>query len=110
MNSRERILLGLAVVGFVVPNTMVAIFCAQHGLDLGAYFSHWHESLPAAQLVADVALAGVAFAVWARWEARALEIQAWWIIFPAGLLVGVCFAVPLFLLMRERAQLKAAAA
>lgn len=107
MNVRERILLGLAVIGFVVPNTMVAIFCAQHGVDLGAYFGHWDDSLPAAQLVADLGITLVAFALWARWEAQRLAIRRLWITVPAAALVGLCFAVPLFLLMRERAQVTA---
>ncbi len=102
MNARERLLLGLAVVGFVVPNTMVGIFVAQHGPGLGTYFTHWDESLPAAQLAADVSLAFVTFALWALWEGRRLGIRGW-VVIPASLLVGVCFSVPLFLLMRERA-------
>ena len=55
MTSRERILLGLAVVGFLVPNTMVAVFLIDHGPELGGYFEHWFESLPAAPLVAALA-------------------------------------------------------
>jgi hypothetical protein len=30
-------------------------------------------------------------------------MRTWWIPIPASALVGLCFAVPLFLLMRERA-------
>jgi hypothetical protein len=100
---RERILLVLAVVGFVVPNAMIGVFFARHGVDLAAYFAHWGESLPAAQLAADVSLAFVAFALWAAWEGRRIGMGAWWVPVPASLLVGVCFAVPLFLLLRERA-------
>lgn len=103
MSSRERLLLGLTVIGFVVPNTMLGIFVAQHGPSLSAYLTHWDESLPAAQLAADVSLAFVAFAMWALWEGRRLGIRGW-VVIPASLLVGLCFAVPLFLLMRERAD------
>ena len=53
MTSRERALLALTIVGFLVPNTMVTIFFIEHGLD----FSD----------------------------------------------LGLCFALPLFLLLRERA-------
>lgn len=106
MSTRERTLLGLTVIGFVVPNTMIAVFFAQHGVDLGAYFGHWDDSLPAAQLAADLAIAFVAFSLWARWEGQSSAVQRWWIVIPAALLVGVCFAVPLFLLMRERTRLE----
>jgi Terpene cyclase DEP1 len=110
MTSRERALLALTIVGFVVPNTMVAIFVIDRGLDVGGYFDHWRESLPAAQLAADVGIAFLAFALWAAWEGRRIAWDggrigrhAWWLPIPASLLVGLCFAVPLFLLLRERA-------
>src|SRR4051794_8885266 len=103
MTWRERALLALTIVGFVVPNTMVAVFFADHGLDLGGYFRHWRESLPAAQLAADLGIAFVAFALWSAWEGRRVGMRSWWLPIPASLLVGLCFAVPLFLLLRERA-------
>ncbi len=103
MTSRERALLALAVVGFVVPNTMVAMFFIDHGLDFSGYFSHWGESLPAAQLAADVSIAFLAFALWAAWEGRRIGMRTWWLPIPASTLVGLCFALPLFLLLRERA-------
>ena len=57
MTSRERTLLALALIGFLVPNTMVIAFVIDHGLDVGGYFSEWGESLPAASLAADVSIA-----------------------------------------------------
>jgi Terpene cyclase DEP1 len=106
MNGRERALLTLTAIGFVVPNTMVAVFVARHGLDPGGYFRHWGESLPATQLALDLSIAFAAFALWAAWEGRRLEMRSWWVPVPASLLVGLCFALPLFLLLRERAVRK----
>jgi len=106
MTSRERILLALTIVGFIVPNTMVAAFFIDHGIDLGGYFSHWWESLPAAQLLADLVIAFVAFALWAAWEGRRIGMRTWWVPIPASLLVGLCFGLPLFLLLRERAAVR----
>jgi len=103
MNWRERILLVLTIVGFVVPNTMVALFAVRHGLTFNGYFGHWSESLPAAQLALDLIIVFVVFALWAAWEGQRLGMRSWWVPVPASLLVGVCFAVPLFLLLRERA-------
>ena len=102
MTTRERILLALAVVGFVVPNTMVIVFVAGHGLDAGEYLGAWLDSLPAAQLAADLVIAFVAFALWSAWEGRRIGMRAWWVAIPASLLVGVCFAIPLFLFLRAR--------
>jgi Terpene cyclase DEP1 len=110
ITSRERILLVLAIAGFLVPNTMVVIFLAEHGLDLSTYFGHWVDSLPAAQLAADLGIAFLTFALWSTWEARRLDMSTWWLPIPASLLVGLCFALPLFLLLRERAIVALAAA
>jgi hypothetical protein len=103
MTSRERTLLALTIVGFLVPNTMVAVFFIDHGLEVSDYFAEWVESLPAAQLGADLIIAFVAFALWAAWEGRRLGMRTWWVPVPASLLVGLCFGLPLFLFLREQA-------
>lgn len=103
MNWRERSLLTLTIVGFVVPNTMVVLFAVRHSFSLDGYFQPWGGSLPAIQLVLDLGIAFVAFALWAAWEGRRLRMRSWWLPVPASLLVGLCFALPLFLLLRERA-------
>ena len=68
MTTREKSLLILAVAGFVVPNVMVGIFIADHGLDLELYFESWFETLPSAQLVVDLVIAFLALVVWASWD------------------------------------------
>lgn len=103
MNWRELTLLGLTIVGFVVPNGMVALFGVRHGLSVDGYLRHWGESLPATQLAVDLGITFLTFALWAAWEGKRLQMRSWWVPIPASLLVGVCFAVPLFLLLRERA-------
>lgn len=102
MTPRARVLLALTVIGFLVPNTMVIAYFAEHGIDLGGYFEEWFDSLPAAQLAADLGIAAITFVLWAAWEGRRLRMRTWWIPIPASLLVGLCFALPLFLYLRER--------
>jgi hypothetical protein len=104
MTTRAKLLLFLAVAGFVVPNVMVGVFLADHGLDLGLYFENWFETLPSSQLVVDLVIAFLAFAAWASWDGPRNGVDRWWVVIPASLLVGVCFAVPLYLFMRERQQ------
>ena len=103
MTRREQLLLALTIVGFVVPNTMLAIFIVDQGGDLGSFLSETFESLPAAQIAADVSIAAIAFLLWAAWEGRRLRMRTWWVPIPASLFVGLCFGLPLFLLLRERA-------
>ena len=106
---RERLLLFLTVVGFVVPNVFVGLFLLEEGFDLGGYFSLWTASIPSTQLLFDLAIAALAFFVWAAVEGPRAGIRRWWVCIPASLLVGLCFGLPLFLLMRERALMQATA-
>ena len=104
MTRRESLLLLLTVLGFVVPNTMVVVFLAENGLELGRYFGDWFRTLPGTQITVDLTITFVAFLVWTAWDGPRSGVHRWWVVFPAGFLVGACFAVPLYLLLRERAQ------
>jgi hypothetical protein len=79
MTSRERALLALAIVGFLVPNTMVIVYVIEHGVDVRGYVEHWWESLPAAQPAVDLIIAFVAFALWSAWEGRRLGMRTGWL-------------------------------
>ena len=103
MLTREKVLLLLTVAGFLVPNAMVVVFVADHGLAIGDYLGDWFQTLPSAQLVADLTIVFAAFIAWAAWDGPRSGVRRWWVTIPASLLVGVCFAVPLYLLLRERA-------
>ncbi|HEY6549640.1 MAG TPA: DUF2834 domain-containing protein [Solirubrobacterales bacterium] len=100
---KERLLLALTILGFVVPNVCLGIFFADEGFDISGYFSLWTASTPSTQLLLDLAIAALAFFVWAAVEGPRAGIRRWWVCIPATLLVGLCFGLPLFLLMRERA-------
>jgi hypothetical protein len=99
---KERLLLTLTVAGFVVPNVCLGIFFVEEGFDLSGYFSLWTASTPSTQLLLDLTIAALAFFVWAAVEGPRARIKRWWLCIPATLLVGLCFGLPLFLLMRER--------
>ena len=99
----ERLLLALTVAGLVVPNVCLVLFFAEDGFDTASYFSLWTASIPSTQLLVDLAIASLAFFAWAAVEGPRAGIRRWWVCIPATLLVGLCFGLPLFLLMRERA-------
>jgi hypothetical protein len=100
---KERLLLVLTVVGFIVPNVFVGVFLVDEGFDLSGYFSLWTASTPSTQLLVDLVIASLAFFVWAAVEGPRAGMGRWWVCIPATLLVGLCFGLPLFLWMRERA-------
>jgi menaquinone-9 beta-reductase len=99
----ERLLLALTVIGFVVPNVFVGVYLADADFDLAGYFSLWTASTPSTQLLVDLAIAALAFFIWAAFDGPRARIKRWWLCIPASLLVGLCFGLPLYLLMRERA-------
>jgi uncharacterized protein DUF2834 len=106
MTRRERALLALTIVGFVVPHVMglaLIPFIIERGVDVAGFFTVFFQTRRSAQLAADVMIAFAAFALWAAWEGRRLGMRTWWLPIPASAVVAFCFAVPLFLLLRERA-------
>ena len=98
----QRVLLALCIAGFVVPNVLLGIYIADEGMDVSGYFSLWTDSTPSTQITLDLVIAAVAFLAWAAYEGPRARIERWWLCIPATLLVGLCFGLPLFLLMRER--------
>ena len=103
MRARERYLLLITAAGFLIPNAFVIAYVAEHGLAIGDYFEAWFETLPSAQLTADLVICSIALFVWASWDGPRSGVIRWWLVFPATSLVGLCFALPLYLYMRERA-------
>jgi hypothetical protein len=104
MLTREKLLLLLTAVGFVVPNAMLTVFVVRHGVDVGRYVGDVTDRLPAAQFTADLTICFITFVAWSAWDGPRTGVRRWWVTIPAGLLVGACFAIPLYLLLRERAD------
>ena len=102
-SATEPLLLAFAMLGFVLPFALFGLFIAENGFDPSGYFSLWTSNVPSTQLLLDLAVAALAFFVWAAVEGPRARIRRWWLCIPATLLVGLCFGLPLFLLMRERA-------
>jgi hypothetical protein len=103
MSRRAKTFLLLTIVGFITPNVMLGVHLAEHGLDIGNYLGDWFGTLPAAQIAIDLFIVAVAFLTWAAWDGPRAGVTNWWVVFPSTFLVGACFAVPLYLFMRERA-------
>lgn len=103
MRGREWFLLVVTVLGFVIPNAMVVMFIVQEGGAPGDYLEAVTASLPATQFTIDLVICSLAFLGWICWDHLRSGVRWWWVAFPATFLVGLCFAIPLYLLMRERA-------
>jgi hypothetical protein len=98
---RALAFLALAVAGAIGQLTLFGVFVADHGLDPAEFGDQAVASTIAALALADLLTCAVVFLVWLPGEASRVGIGRWWPFVVAGL-VGLCFALPLFLYFRER--------
>ena len=61
-----------------------------------------------ASLTNDLLVVGAVFFVWSWFEARRLSMKHWWVYVVMTFGVAIAVAYPNFLLMRERAMVRAA--
>lgn len=97
----------LTVLGFLVPNAFVVTYFREHGVSpqtVAGFFAEWTSSIPTRALTADLAITSVTFWSWSLWDARKKGVQNWWLVPFGTCSVGICFAAPLYLLLREYAR------
>lgn len=97
-----------AIVGTVVPWAFFASHFAASGFSIAAFIQALFANGAAAGFSIDVLISIVVFWVWAWHDARQLRVVHWWLIFPAGVTVGLSLAMPLYFFLRVRsaAQLR----
>lgn len=103
----KRIYAILAIIGAIVPNVFIGYLIGQQvELDLMTFVQGAFAN-PGAQFFAiDLLLTVVVFWVFVYFEVRKHRIQYWWIAIIGNFLIGVCFALPMFLYLRERTMEK----
>lgn len=109
MADRSKTYLALAVLGAIVPFAIFAVFVADNGFDFIAFADVIVSSPVALMLLGDLLVSSLVFWVWMSREAPQAGMGAWWPFVVATLLVGLSFALPLFLYFRERRRVAAAA-
>ncbi len=102
-----RLYLGLAVVGFVVPNTVAVIESVETGnilfwTDPARTTSELFVNRTSTAFALDLLLTAVAVLIWMTVEARRVGIPRIWIFWVLTLLFGMGGPLPLFLYFRER--------
>ena len=97
----KHLYLILAVLGFVVPYTFFISFLMAHGLDGRAFLRELFGTPISAFFAVDLLLSCVVFVQYLRQEAARVSIAHWWLYLVALLTVGLSFALPLFLYVRE---------
>ena len=102
----RRVYALLAVLGLVVPFYFFARFIAANGLDLSLFLSQLFANDISTFFAVDLFIATVVFWVFVAHENHRLPVRHRWIAAIAALLVGLSFALPLYLYWREGAQLR----
>jgi hypothetical protein len=97
--SRKNIYLVLAIIGFIAP---YYFFLQVREFDLGELFQLFSASKFLSGIAMDLLVSVMVFWFFMFTEAKKLQMKNPWVYLLATLLVGLSFALPLFLYFRER--------
>ncbi|WP_424832680.1 DUF2834 domain-containing protein [Ruegeria sp.] len=92
----------MCVVGTIVPWIFFGSFFAENGLNVGLFLSSLFANGAAGGFSADVLISIAVFWVWSFTDAQKDQIRNWWLVIPAGCLVGLSLALPLYLFLRSK--------
>ena len=94
----------LAVLGFLLPMSQLVPFVRASGFDLVAFVRHGFANPAASMFALDLLTSCVVFGTFVSIESRRRGIRHSWVYIVMLLSVGLSFALPMFLLARERAR------
>ena len=97
--NRKNIFLALTIIGFIAP---YYFFLQVHDFDLNALFQQFAASKILSGTAMDLLVSVIVFWFFMFTEARKLDMKNAWVYLLATFLVGLSFALPLFLYFRER--------
>ena len=98
---RKHFYLILAIIGFVGPYYFFISFLMVHGLDGKAFVQELFATQISRFFAVDLLLSCVVFVGFLRQEATRYAMGYRWLYLVALLTVGLSFALPLFLYVRE---------
>ena len=91
----------IAILGLIVPYAFFIPFLAQNGLNLPLFAQQMFANPIAGFFGADVIVSSLALWAFVFSEGRRLGMKNLWVYVLLNLLVGVSFALPVFLYVRE---------
>lgn len=101
--NRRHLYLILAGIGILLPYSRLIPFLRANGMDMVGLFRAFFTSGHAVAFFAlDLLVTAVVASVFIILEGRRRRIALWWTALAGLLLVGVSFALPWFLYLRER--------
>ena len=100
--SKKNIFLILAILGFVAPYFFFLQVPPESALDLSALIQPLFANNFMKGVGMDLMVSVIVFWVFVFIEANRIQMKSPWLYLLATLLVGLSFALPLFLYFRER--------
>jgi len=100
--SRKNIYLILAILGLLVPYWFFFQYLVANGLNISLLIQQLFANHISTFFVMDLIISTVVFWIFTVSEATQLQMKNWRLYILASLVVGLSFALPLFLYFRER--------
>jgi hypothetical protein len=100
--TRKNIFLALAILGFIAPYFFFVQVPPESALDIPALLQPLFANNFMKGVAMDLTVSVIAFWTFAFVEASRLQMKNPWVYLLATLMVGLSFALPLFLYFRER--------
>jgi hypothetical protein len=100
--TKKNIFLILAILGFIAPYYFFLQVPPENALDLPGLIQPLFANNFMRGVAMDLTVSVIVFWVYVFLEARKLDMKSPWVYLLATLLVGLSFALPLFLYFRER--------
>jgi hypothetical protein len=99
---KKNIFLVLAIVGFIAPYYFISRFLFENSFNTLLLFQQMFLNTGTIAFAVDLVISVFAFWTFVLIESGRLKMKNAWLYLAATLLVGLSFALPLFLYFRER--------
>ncbi|KAF0249683.1 MAG: hypothetical protein FD167_918 [bacterium] len=97
----KKVYLILTILGLIFPYIFVVKFTALHGVDFGEFWQQMWANNISSMAMTDLLMSSFIFWGYMRGEAKKHQISNLWVYIASTLAIGLCFALPLFLYVRE---------
>ena len=99
---KKNIYLGLVLLGLLIPYYFLFKFLGSNGLNISLLVQQLFANDISTFFAVDLVISILVFWIYMFTEANKLQMKNSWLYLLASLLVGLSFALPLFLYFRER--------
>ncbi|MFN0119758.1 MAG: DUF2834 domain-containing protein [Blastocatellia bacterium] len=97
----KQLYLILTIIGLIAPMAILWLFIQENGWNPALFWQQMWGSRIAAMVMTDLLLSCLAAWYWMSREAKKHGIGNLWVYIAGTLGVGLCFALPLFLYVRQ---------